>query len=182
MVATAAGGWAAEDTFDMSSLSKVTKLLAWDAVFAVAKAFTLFLDTFWIPDETLVTFASDALISRLSTELFFSAIFFSTSFLIIKAFCWMWVSFIPFELPGLSWGFLLISFLWGSITYRTDERPLIEEATFAGTDSTLASDALFFMVVSLVTDSLPCDFSCTLEEEFSLDFCLSGEENLVELV
>jgi len=38
------------------------------------------------------------------------------------------------------------------------------------------------MVVSLVTDSLPWDFSCTLEEEFSLDFYLSGEENLVELV
>lgn len=49
-------------------------------------------------------------------------------------------------------------------------------------DSTLASDALFFMVVSLVTDSLPWDFSFTLEEEFSLDFYLSGEENLVELV
>jgi hypothetical protein len=59
---------------------------------------------------------------------------------------------------------------------------LIEEATFAGTDSTLASDALFFMVGSLVTDSLPWDFSCTLEEEFSLDFYLSGEEYLVELV
>ncbi len=49
-------------------------------------------------------------------------------------------------------------------------------------DSTLASDALFFMVVSLVTDSLPWDFSFTLEEEFSLDFYLSGDEYLVEVV
>ena len=44
----------------------------------------------------------------------------------------------------------------------------------------MAKDALFFMVVSLVTDSLPDDLSFRFDDEFSLVFYLSGDEYLVE--
>ena len=53
---------------------------------ALKAVLTLFLDTFWIPDEILVIFASEPLKDFLSTEFFFSGTFLSTSLLTDYAF------------------------------------------------------------------------------------------------
>ncbi len=73
--------------------------------------------------------------------------------------------------------------LW--LVYLADARPVLAVTFVEGAvwvDSTLAREALFFIVESFVIDSLPYDdLSFLFEDEFSLVFILSGEEYRVEV-
>lgn len=136
-----------------------------------------------IPEDTLVILVSGALMLFLSMELFFSGIFLSPSFLTIKGF---WGASLNLELPGLSeMTFLGMGSCCLWLVYLTDARPVLTETFVEGAawaDSTLASDALFFMVESLVIDSLPWeDLSFWFDDEFSLVLILSGEEYRVDV-